>query len=426
MSMGEARVSMEEYLNYSDGSNGGEAGRDVAPLYVFDYRCLQEPVYHTDEDDDDADADDGVVPSTPSLPPLLPPLPPPVLKPSLHRRQRRLKRGCVFADTGEPLCREFSVPKCFTKDVMSGLTGTQFRPLPPAWLLVGCKRSGTPIHDHPATVAWNALLSGCKLWCVLPPTVDESALLLLPEQEEDDGGAKEKEVEEGEGDDDDFDLSALQWFGRHCVETTPTSSSSDSSDNNNSDNNSSSSSDSSSNGNSDSKQHHPHGAITITPTTTVASLPLGAVVAVQRPGETVFVPAGWWHVVLNVTDSVALSHSLALRRDLATVLPALVAASSSSASADEDDEGNGDDSGGGNCGDGGDEDDDNDANQEDANKSDDDGNGDGEYDYDYAFAVAWAAALVKDGLLEAPQAVALLDQGRRRRRSRRRRRGGGA
>jgi hypothetical protein len=37
----------------------------------------------------------------------------------------------------------------------------------------------------------------------------------------------------------------------------------------------------------------------------------------QRAGETVFIPAGWWHVVLNVTVTVALSHSLYLARDFA-------------------------------------------------------------------------------------------------------------
>jgi len=44
----------------------------------------------------------------------------------------------------------------------------------------------------------------------------------------------------------------------------------------------------------------------------------------QRPGEVVYVPAGWWHVVLNVQTSTALSVSLALRRDIDTLLPELL------------------------------------------------------------------------------------------------------
>ena len=72
------------------------------------------------------------------------------------------------------MASEYDIPICFSKDVMACLTGTGYRPLPPAWLLVGAVRSGTPIHDHPFTVAWNALLVGCKLWCCLPPDVDQS------------------------------------------------------------------------------------------------------------------------------------------------------------------------------------------------------------------------------------------------------------
>lgn len=41
---------------------------------------------------------------------------------------------------------------------------------------------------------------------------------------------------------------------------------------------------------------------------------------VQRPGEVLFVPAGWWHVVLNVEASTAVSHALTLSRDLPWLL----------------------------------------------------------------------------------------------------------
>ena len=79
---------------------------------------------------------------------------------------------------------------------MACIDGTEYRPLPPAWLLMGVKRSGTPIHDHPLTVAWNALLVGCKLWCCLPPDVDEGALLLNLREDDDGGNARSGDARE--------------------------------------------------------------------------------------------------------------------------------------------------------------------------------------------------------------------------------------
>ena len=214
MSMGGAQVSLEEYQRYCTNNADG----DNTPLYVFD------PAF--------------------------------------------LKPESTFAN-GDFVSQEFSIPNCFSNDEMACCNGSRFRPLPPAWLLVGAALSGTPIHNHPMTVAWNALLSGCKLWCCLPPNVPESALLLHFQHEDGDGGDNEEE------EDHEFDLSALQWF-EQCGE-----------------------------------------------------LPDDARIIVQHPGEVVFLPAGWFHVVLNCQLSTAISVSLTLRRDLADVMPLL---------ADEDEE----------------------------------------------------------------------------------------
>ena len=153
----------------------------------------------------------------------------------------------TFADGGALRAECAPAPACFGHDAMAGIA--HLRPLPPSWLLVAAAHSGTPIHDHPHTVAWNVLLSGCKLWAILPP-----------------GARRSRELADDQG-------SALGWFLRHGG----------------------------------------------------APLPSGAVVVVQRPGETVFVPAGWWHVVLNCEDSTALSSSLALRRDFRASHAALAA-----------------------------------------------------------------------------------------------------
>eukprot|EP00798_Chlamydomonas_sp_ICE-L_P000674 gene674-2105_t len=196
MSLGCGRVTLADYQLYCERGADG----DAAPLYVFDPDIL----------------------------------------------------GSSFVDDGSKVSDAVSpIPTCFSKDRMACINGTTFRPLPPAWLLVGVTRSGTPIHDHPLTVAWNALLAGCKLWCCLPPKADEGLLLLNLDDDAD----------------NDFDLSAIQWF-QQCADCQ------DLADN--------------------------HGAKFI----------------VQRPGEVVFLPCGWFHVILNVETSTAISSSLTLQRDL--------------------------------------------------------------------------------------------------------------
>ena len=105
----------------------------------------------------------------------------------------------MWTDLMKSCAKSYRIPM---QNFASGCTSTEYRPLPTAWLLVGVKRSGTPIHDHPLTVAWNALLVGCKLWCCLPPDVDKSLLIMNLHDDEEDADA-------------DFDLSALEWF-RQC------------------------------------------------------------------------------------------------------------------------------------------------------------------------------------------------------------------
>jgi len=208
-SLNSASVSMQAYAEYAGEGpkatlqcNNYEASGDEAPLYIFD--------------------------------------------PEVGRRK--------FVD-GSLMRSEYSIPTCLSHDAMDaqfGEVGALARPLPLSWLLVGATGSGTPIHNHPMTAAWNTLLAGVKLWVVLPPSTPEASLLV----------GESCPVHQDE------DLSAHAWFrhwGTKGVENR---------------------------------------------------LPQSTII-IQKPGETVFLPAGYYHCVLNVSPAatVALSCSIYLRRD---------------------------------------------------------------------------------------------------------------
>ncbi|CAK8993208.1 unnamed protein product [Durusdinium trenchii] len=78
------------------------------------------------------------------------------------------------------LLDEYQVPSVFGEDLLAGLGS--LRP-PYRWLLVGPRRSGSKVHQDPlGTSAWNALISGRKLWVLFPPKTP--AEKLRPESNE--------------------------------------------------------------------------------------------------------------------------------------------------------------------------------------------------------------------------------------------------
>jgi len=159
------------------------------------------------------------------------------------------------------LLEDYTVPDYFDEDLF-GLVGEKRRP-PYRWFLVGPERSGTTVHVDPlGTSAWNTLVVGVKRWVLFPPHVPKSVVkgrrLTLP------------------GEDDE----AIHYF------------------------------------------------TTILPRMKRRAAACGGLgdyanfecyEFTQFAGETVYIPHGWWHAVLNVTHTVGITQNFCSRRNFDVV-----------------------------------------------------------------------------------------------------------
>lgn len=152
---------------------------------------------------------------------------------------------------------DYKVPSYFRDDLF-GLVAESRRP-PYRWFLVGPERSGTCLHVDPlATNAWNTLIEGEKRWVLFPPSVS-------------------KHICKGKGligkDEDDeavhYFMQILPRIKKKAMALR------------------------------DTEDYRNFACYEFT----------------QKAGETVFVPNGWWHAVLNITHTVGVTQNFCSRRN---------------------------------------------------------------------------------------------------------------
>ena len=131
------------------------------------------------------------------------------------------------------------------------------------WLLAGPPGSGTPLHQDPwGYSSWNASCVGVKRWVLFPPTVPY-ATLNPPRQ--------------------DLLSRAIRWL----TGVEPPRSAA---------------------------------AFMDEVLPVLRERGLGHIELLQHPGEVVAFPAGWWHAVVNLTPTIAVTESFGRPCDLETVL----------------------------------------------------------------------------------------------------------
>jgi histone arginine demethylase JMJD6 len=156
---------------------------------------------------------------------------------------------------GKQLLDEYTVPHLFDEDLFS-LVGLERRP-PHRWVLFGPARSGSNVHIDPlGTSAWNTLVRGHKLWTLFPPDVPRAVV-------------KGREHVNWKTEDDepiDWNVNLLPRILRAHPELR------------------------------------------------------GRVIQfVQRPGQTMFVPSNWWHAVLNLDTTIAVTQNFCSTGNFDTV-----------------------------------------------------------------------------------------------------------
>ena len=129
---------------------------------------------------------------------------------------------------------------------------------PYRWVLIGVPGTGGRVHkDHAGTSAWNAVVVGTKRWVFFPPSTEAS---LLDDLKEEEGHPDERS---------DF------WYRHKYIAAVER---------------------------------------------VFLSSGVRPLEVLQRPGEVVYIPNGWWHIVRNEIFTVAITENFGIHPEGSEVL----------------------------------------------------------------------------------------------------------
>ncbi|KAG8898067.1 hypothetical protein FRC00_003400 [Tulasnella sp. 408] len=163
--------------------------------------------------------------------------------------------------TGGDMGKEYTPFPFFGEDLFAllGKERPNYR-----WLIAGPARSGSTFHKDPnGTSAWNAVLCGRKGWVMFPPEICPPGVYTNED---------ESEVTSP--------LSIPEWF----------------------------------------LTYFDHAWNTYGPSAKDPELRGKMVVGVCERGEVVYVPSGWWHLVVNLDESVAVTQNFVSENELTNVI----------------------------------------------------------------------------------------------------------
>ena len=162
-----------------------------------------------------------------------------------------------FGDCAPALLADYEVPHMFREDLFEvPLLSAKRRP-PHRWFLLGPARSGSGVHIDPlGTSAWNALVKGRKRWVLFSPAVPKAVAK---------GTAHYKLRKDND--------EPIAWFLNAVPRIRESADS----------------------GFGDRSARAREG--------------MRMLEFVQEAGEVVYIPGGWWHAVLNLSSTVAVTHN---------------------------------------------------------------------------------------------------------------------